>query len=85
MSPAPQPQSSDGGSGLPRLFIYADGTCRSAAELMATEEVVSLPVVDRASRQVSGTLTLQHLLKGRSKAVVRENEQLRLALSAKSK
>jgi chloride channel protein, CIC family len=62
----------------PETFVYADSTCRSAAELMATEALVSLPVVDRDTGQISGTITLQDLLKGRSKAVVRENERLSL-------
>jgi hypothetical protein len=63
---------------LPEFFIYADCTCRSAAELMATEGIASLPVVDRTTQRINGTITLQDLLKGRSKAVVRENERLRL-------
>jgi CBS domain-containing protein len=63
---------------LPELFAYADSTCRGAAELMATEGVASIPVVDRVTGRVSGTLTLQDLLRGRSKAVVRESERLRL-------
>ena len=64
--------------GLPESFIYGDGTCRSAAELMATEGLASLPVVDRETHRVDGVITLQDLLKGRSKAVVRERERLRL-------
>ena len=67
-----------GSAALPELFTYADGTCRGAAELMATEGVASIPVVDRATHRVSGTLTLQDLLRGRSKAIVRERERLRL-------
>ncbi len=63
---------------LPELFTYADATCRGAAELMATEGVATLPVVDRATGDVTGTITLPDLLRGRSKAVVRENERLRL-------
>ncbi len=63
---------------LPEIFTYADATCRGAAELMATEGVDSLPVVERATHRVSGTITLQDLLRGRSRAVVRENERLRL-------
>ena len=63
---------------LPEFFIYSDDTSRSAAELMATEGVASLPVVDRGTRRITGTLTIQALLKGRSKAVVRETERLRL-------
>ncbi len=63
---------------LPKLFAYADGTCRGAAELMATEGVASIDVVDRATRRVSGTLTLEDLLRGRGKSIVREKERLRL-------
>jgi chloride channel protein, CIC family len=63
---------------LPEVFIYSDDTSRSAAELMATEGVASLPVVDRATRSIAGILTIQTLLKGRSNAVVRETERLRL-------
>src|ERR1700736_1438663 len=63
---------------LPEFFIYADGTCRSAAELMATEGIATLPVVDRSTQRIHGTITLHDLLKGRSKAVVRESERLRL-------
>jgi CBS domain-containing protein len=62
----------------PEFFIYSDCTCRSAAELMATEGIASLPVVDRTTQRINGTITLQDLLKGRSKAVVRESERLRL-------
>jgi H+/Cl- antiporter ClcA len=71
-------------TGLPELFIYADGTCRSAAELMATEGIASLPVVDRTTQQINGTITLQDLLKGRSKAVARESERLRLVSHVKN-
>ncbi|MBV9574874.1 MAG: chloride channel protein [Acidobacteriales bacterium] len=63
---------------LPNLFVYNDSTCRSAAELMATEGKGSLPVVDRATQQISGTITLQDLLKGRRRAAAREHERLRL-------
>jgi CIC family chloride channel protein len=78
MSPVPHVESFTGTAPLPDLFTYADGTCRGAAELMATEGVASIPVVDRATHRVSGTLTLQDLLRGRSKAIVRERERLRL-------
>jgi H+/Cl- antiporter ClcA len=78
MSPVPRVEALPATAGLPELFIYEDSTCRGAAELMATEGVASIPVVDRATRCVSGTLTLQDLLRGRSKAVVREKERLRL-------
>jgi hypothetical protein len=78
MSPAPQVETFAGSAVLPELFTYSDGTCRGAAELMATEGVASIPVVDRATHRISGTLTLQDLLRGRSKAVVRERERVRL-------
>jgi H+/Cl- antiporter ClcA len=78
MSPVPPVEAFADSAALPELFTYADGTCRGAAELMATEGVASIAVVDRATHRVSGTLTLQDLLRGRSKAVVRERERLRL-------
>jgi len=78
ISPVPRVEALNTGGALPELFTYADNTCRGAAELMATEGVASIPVVDRATHRVSGTLTLQDLLRGRSKAVVRERERLRL-------
>jgi chloride channel protein, CIC family len=79
MSPGPSPSTLHADdAALPELFAYADSTCRGAAELMATEGVASIPVVNRVTGRVSGTLTLQDLLRGRSKAVVRESERLRL-------
>jgi chloride channel protein, CIC family len=84
MSPISQHTNSVEKSGLPELFLYGDGTCRSAAELMAAEGMASLPVVDRTTQQISGTITLQDLLKGRSKAIVRESERLRLFGSSKN-
>ena len=47
------PAISASSSALPGVFVYADGTCRSAAELMATEALVSLPVVDRKTGRIS--------------------------------
>ncbi|MGB6687328.1 MAG: chloride channel protein [Terracidiphilus sp.] len=78
MSPPAPVATSVGRDALPEHFVYADGTSRSAAELMATEGITSLPVIDRKTAKVIGTVTLLDLLKGRSKAVVRENERLRL-------
>jgi chloride channel protein, CIC family len=75
---SPLSENPPDGEKLPDLFVYADGTCRSAAELMATEALASLPVIDRKTGGISGTITLQDLLKGRSKAVTRENERLSL-------
>jgi chloride channel protein, CIC family len=84
MSPIPQHASTVEESGLPELFVYGDCTCRSAAELMAAEGMASLPVVDRATQQINGMITLQDLLKGRSKSIVRESERLRLLGSSKN-
>jgi predicted transcriptional regulator len=78
MSPISQHVNAVEKTVTPEFFIYADCTCRSAAELMATEGIASLPVVDRTTQRINGTITLQDLLKGRSRAVVRENERLRL-------
>jgi CIC family chloride channel protein len=78
MSPVAPVEALSTVSALPELFAYADSTCRGAAELMATEGIASIAVVDRTTRRVSGTLTLQDLLRGRSRAVVRERERLRL-------
>jgi CIC family chloride channel protein len=45
---------------------------------MATEGLATLPVVDRASQQVCGTISLNQLIRGRSRSVERESECLRL-------
>jgi len=60
------------------LYAFADQTTRSVAELMATEGVTTLPVLDRASGRLLGCVTLPDLIKGRRQAVVREQERLRL-------
>lgn len=75
MSPvATEPVESD----LPAIYAYADGTARGAAEMMATEGMDRLPVVDRGTRQVCGEITLRDLLGARSRSVERESERLRL-------
>jgi hypothetical protein len=63
---------------LPEFYTYADGTARGAAETMATEGLATLPVVDRKSQQICGTISLSDLLRGRSRSVERESERLRL-------
>jgi H+/Cl- antiporter ClcA len=68
----------DAGAALPALYVYADETARGAAELMATEGLATLPVVDRANQQVCGTISIGDLLRGRSRSVERENERLRM-------
>jgi len=62
----------------PASYVYADETARGAAELMATEGLETLTVVDRSSQQVCGTISLNDLLRGRTRSVERENERLRL-------
>lgn len=62
----------------PDIFIYADCTCRTAAELMATEGLSTLAVIDRKTQQVQGSITLMGLLQGRSRSITREQERLRL-------
>jgi chloride channel protein, CIC family len=79
MSPISTPGAAAEETALPQFFIYADSTCRRAAELMATEGITDLPVVDRKTERINGTITLPDLLKGRSNAVVRESQRLRLA------
>lgn len=61
---------------LPTHFTYADCTCRSAAELMATEGLTTLAVLDRETKLVCGSITLLDLLKGRGRSVTRESERL---------
>jgi len=63
---------------LPKIFAYADSTTRGAAEIMATEGVETIPVVDRTTGQVCGALSLKDLLRGRERSLDRESERLRL-------
>ncbi|WP_353063583.1 chloride channel protein [Tunturibacter psychrotolerans] len=63
---------------LSEFYAYADGTARGAAEIMATEGLETLMVIDRATRQACGTISLSDLLRGRVRTVERENERLRL-------
>jgi CIC family chloride channel protein len=63
---------------LPEFYAYADGTARGAAEIMATEGLETLMVIDRGTRQACGTISLSDLLRGRVRTVERENERLRL-------
>ena len=63
---------------LPAFFAYADSTTRGAAEIMATEGLDALPVVDRTSGQVCGQVAIRDLLQGRERASDRERQRLRL-------
>ncbi len=62
----------------PEFFTYSDGTARAAAEIMSTEGLSTLPVIDRETGQICGTLSLHDLLRGRSRSIERESERLRL-------
>jgi chloride channel protein, CIC family len=63
---------------LPLFYAYADSTTRGAAEIMATEGLETLPVVDRNTGQVCGELSIKDLLQGRERSSERESERLRL-------
>ena len=63
---------------VPRVFAYADATTRGAAEIMATEGLDTIPVVDRTTGQPCGELSLKDLLRGRERSRERESERLRL-------
>jgi chloride channel protein, CIC family len=63
---------------LPSFFAYADSTTRGAAEIMATEGLETMPVIDRTTREICGELSLKDLLRGRGRSMERESERLRL-------
>ena len=63
---------------LPQVYVCSDETARAAAETMATDGLQTLPVVDRKSRIVCGEISLNDLLRGRTRSVERESERLRL-------
>ena len=65
----------DDGAGLPHLFVYADQTCRTAAEEMAISSVIAMPVVDRETGRVVGSIGASELLMGRKRARRRESER----------
>jgi chloride channel protein, CIC family len=73
MTPVPRTKAA-----LPPLYTYSDGTARGAAEMMATEGLATLPVIDRKSQEVCGTISLSELLRGRTRSMERESERLRL-------
>ena len=56
------------------VLAYTDETCRTVAEEMATTGVTSMPVIDRETRRVRGSISAQELLVGRRRAVERESE-----------
>ena len=60
---------------LPEVLAYTDETCRAVAEEMATTGMMSMPVVDRESGRICGSITVQELLGGRRRAIARESER----------
>jgi len=60
---------------LPEVFAYEDETCRAVAEEMATTGVLAVPVLDRETGHIIGSISAQDLLAGRRLAVVRESER----------
>ena len=62
---------------LPEVLAYTDETCRAVAEEMAMTGVIKMPVVDRETGLVCGSISAQELLTGRRRAVVRELERNR--------
>ena len=62
---------------LPDVLAYTDETCRAVAEEMAMTRVLRMPVVDRETGLVCGSISAQELLTGRRRAVVRESERNR--------
>jgi len=64
-------------AGLPEILAYSDETCRAVAEEMATTGVTTMPVVDRATGRICGSVSANELLAGRRRAVVRESERHR--------
>ena len=72
-----EPDDSSQSDGLHEVMAYADETCRSVAEEMATTGVTWMPVVDRQTGLICGSISATELLAGRRRAVVRESERNR--------
>jgi CIC family chloride channel protein len=62
---------------LPDVLAYTDETCRAVAEEMAMTGVMEMPVVDRETGLICGSISAHELLAGRRRAVVRESERNR--------
>ena len=62
-------------------YVFPDDTCRTAAERMAISGIVSLPVCDRTSHAVVGSVQLQDLLLGRQRSYGREQDRSRVLLA----
>ena len=66
------PEERAGAEALPEVLAYEDETCRAVAEEMATTGVMTMPVVNRETGTIRGSITAQELLIGRRRAVARE-------------
>jgi H+/Cl- antiporter ClcA len=62
---------------LSEALAYTDETCRAVAEEMAMTGVMKMPVLDRETGLVCGSISAQELLTGRRRAVMRESERNR--------
>ena len=62
---------------IPEVLAYTDETCRAVAEEMATSGVASMPVMDRETGEIRGSISARELLAGRRRAVERESERNR--------
>lgn len=60
---------------LIKVFAYSDQTCRAVAEEMIGTGVRSMPVVDRQTGRVCGSIAAEELLAGRRRAIARESER----------
>lgn len=72
---APEQQGATASVTLPEVFAYSDETCRRVAEEMATTGVLTMPVVNRETGLICGTIGARELLIGRRKAVERESQR----------
>ena len=57
------------------VLAYSDETCRAVAEAMIRTGVTSMPVVDRQTGLVCGSIAAEDLLAGRRRAIARESER----------
>jgi len=57
---------------------FTDEPCRGVAERMAMSGIHSMPVLDRSTKTVRGTVSVQDLLRGRRRSMQRENHRLRV-------
>ncbi len=60
---------------LPEVFAYADEPCRAVAELMVSGGLETLPVVDRGTGLVCGSVGAHDLLAMRRRSVLRESDR----------